>query len=329
MKIRLCLAAAALLLLPARAEDCGPLMIVSTVPLTHLEGHASEFVPVEIAGTPKLMMLDTGAAFTLMSTAVADELHLESRPATVKLYDVTGAKTDRFVSTKFKIGTLQGDGIQLMLSPTSLSDFGDPRVVGLLGASILSHYDVSIDFGAHTLALLSPNHCDGRVVYWPERPVAIVPFKLQYGSQIILNVTVDGKEVVAQLDTGASGSTLERKKAERSFDIVPGSADTPAVGNLNGAEGLTMWKHRFKSLSLAGIEVANPEIHIIPDKISNKVNTWSTGSLLDQKANSVEEPPMLLGMNVLKDLHIYIAYKEKKLYITPSGKPAAEPAKPH
>ena len=41
------------------------------------------------------------------------------------------------------------------------------------------------------------------------------------------------------------------------------------------------------------------------------------------------EPDILLGMNVLKHLHVYIAYKEKKLYITPAGTsvPTTSPAK--
>ena len=289
-------------------------------------------MPVEIAGVPKLMMRDTGAYATTLSAKAADELKLESSRSTdLEAFDVTGAKANRSVRASLKIGNLKGDNMFFMLGTQYLDDFGDPRVAGLLGASILAGYDLSIDFGARTLTLLSPNHCEGKVVYWPERPVAMIPFKLQNRNEIILTVTLDGKEVVAQLDTGASSSTLEKKKAARLFDIVPGSADTPVAGNLNGAEGVTTWKHRFKSLSLAGIEVANPEIKIIPDKISEKVNTWSTGSLLDARANgNRDEAPMLLGMNVLKDLHIYIAYKEKKLYITSSGKPAvaATPAAP-
>jgi hypothetical protein len=27
---------------------------------------------------------------------------------------------------------------------------------------------------------------------------------------------------------------------------------------------------------------------------------------------------MLLGMNVLRNLHVYVAYKERKLYVTPA-----------
>ncbi len=321
-------AAAAQLLVPAHAEDCGKLVSYSTIPLTQIQGETSEFVPVEIAGVPKLMLLDSGADFSTISSAAADELHLEVNQTNFRLYDVTGAKADRFVSAPMKIGTLQGPKLSLMLSPASLNNFGDPRVVGLLGADILRNFDVSIDFGAHTITLLSQNHCDGRVVYWPERPLAVVPFRLEKGYEIFLSVTLDGKDFTAQLDTGASTSTLEKGKAVGSFDLALGSADTPVSGNLNGREGLTTWKHRFKSLSLAGIEVADPEIRIIPDKISEKVNTWSTGTLLERRQYSVEVPPMLLGMDVLRHLHVYIAYKEKKLYITPASQPAAA-AKPN
>jgi len=335
MKYRLCLVAiaAAQLLIPARADDCPKLAIYARIPLTQIGGDPREFVPVEVAGVPKLMLLDTGAFFSTMSSKLADKLQLPSGAANFRLYGVTGAKSESFVSTSFELGGMRGNGIQFMLDPTGIGSGDDPRVVGLLGGSILTNYDLSIDFVANRLDLLSPNHCEGQVVYWPDRPITIIPFKLRDRSAIVLTVTLDGQEVTAQLDTGASTSTLERGKAERSFGLVVGSADTPVSGILNGVAGLTTWRHHFKSLSLAGVEVANLDVHIIPDKISEKVNTWSTGTLLDNRNNSVEVPSMLLGMDVLKQLHIYIAYKEKKLYITPSGQPtgsvppAAAPAK--
>jgi predicted aspartyl protease len=326
MKSLFCIAAvaAAQLLIPAHAEVCGKLIAYGTIPLTQIDGAASEFVPVEIAGVPKLMLLDTGSGVTTLSKKTAAELHLESNRSTeLEVYDVTGAKANQFVTASLEIGNLRGGNLKFMLGTPYLGDFGDPRVVGLLGADILRNFDLSIDFGAHTFTLVSQDHCDGQVVYWPERPIAVIPFKLDNGAAIIFPVALDGHEIKAQLDTGASTTTLERGKAERSFDLVLGSADTPVVGDPNSSPALTTWKHRFKSLSLAGIEVSNPEIHIIPDKISEKINTWSTGSMLDNRSNSVELPRMLLGMDVLKHLHIYIAYREKNLYITPASQPAA------
>jgi hypothetical protein len=51
----------------------------------------------------------------------------------------------------------------------------------------------------------------------------------------------------------------------------------------------------------------------------------STGSLIRDSDNNL--PGIILGMNVLSRLHVYIAYKEAKLYITAAAvQPAASPA---
>jgi predicted aspartyl protease len=328
LRFHLCLAAtiATLFFIPVHAEDCGKLISYGSIPLTQIQGDRREFVPVEIAGISKLMMLDTGMPFTTITSAAAHELNLKPTRTDVKLYDLTGAKADQFLSAPLKIGNTRSSNIEFILSPSSRDDFGDPRVAGTIGADILNTFDISIDFGAHTFTMLNQNHCEGQVVYWPERPLLVVPFKLQDGWQIILPVTLDGKEVKAGLNTGAGTSTLEKGKAERSFDVVPGSADSPLANDLIGAKGLTAWRHRFKSLSFAGIEVMNPEILIIPDKIGEKRNNWSTGTMVDQKAHSIEQPSILLGVDVLKHLHIYIAYREKNLYISPARERAATPS---
>ncbi len=312
---------AAVLFVPAMAEDCGKLISYGNVPMTHLDGHNSEFIPVQINGVPKLMLLDTGAAMTMITHATAAELKLTSTRSDTHVYDVAGGNSSQFVSAPLQIGQLRGDAVKFMLGTPYLDGFGDPKIAGLLGADILSKFDLSIDYGTHTFTLLDQNHCDGQVVYWPERPIAVVPFKLVNRTAIILTVSLNGKELKAQLDTGAYRSTLEKSRAEGRFDLVLGSADTPALGNPNDKDALPVWRHRFQTLSLAGITVNDPEIDIIPDKMSDKINDWSTGSLLDRKANSGEVVPMLLGMNVLKHLHIYIAYREKNLYITPASTP--------
>jgi len=323
MKYRLYFAAVvvAQMFISAHAEDCGKLISYGAVPMVHIEGEASEFVPVEINGVPKLMLLDTGAAATIISHNAAAEMKLSvGRGDSGGVYDVTGARTLEFTKASLKIGNLKGD-VTFMLGTSYFDSFGDQRMAGLLGADILNKFDVSLDYGAHTFTMFNQNHCDGQVVYWPERPVAIIPFKLRGGVQIIFPVTLDGHEFQAQLDTGASNTTLEKSRAEGKFGLVMGSADTPSLGEPGG---LPMWRHRFQTLSLSGLLVNNPELDIIPDKMGEGMNDWSTGDMLDRKAHSIEEPPMLLGMNVLKHLHIYIAYREKNLYITPAAEPAAK-----
>jgi predicted aspartyl protease len=303
------------------AEDCGQLISYGAVPLIHLEDHASEFIPVEINGVARIMLIDTGASATVMARKAVAELQLNTGRSDGGVYDVTGNRSLDYTKAPLKIGNLKGD-VSFMVGTPYLDQFGDARFAGLLGTDILKKFDVAIDYGGQTFTLFNQNHCDGQVIYWPERPVAVIPFKLQYGDQIVFPVTLDGHEVLAQLDTGASRTTLTRARAEGHYGLVLGSADTPSLGKPGGLE---VWRHRFASLSLAGLEVNNPEIDIIPDKMTESMTDWSTGSLLDRKQHTVEQAPMLLGMNVLKHLRIYIAFHEKKIYISPASAPAAAP----
>jgi hypothetical protein len=101
-----------------------------------------------------------------------------------------------------------------------------------------------------------------------------------------------------------------------------GSADTPYSGDLFGKPGVSIYKHRFKSLDFDGIAVGNLEVTILPDLLKDKYQQGpALGTRLGDSSQTSDYTDMLIGMNVLRHLHIYIAYKEKKLYITPAGAP--------
>jgi hypothetical protein len=59
----------------------------------------------------------------------------------------------------------------------------------------------------------------------------------------------------------------------------------------------------FKTLSLDGLTVNNPHITVLSD-------TLLPSGLGDD---------LILGVSFLRQLHIYVAYKEEKLYITPAA----------
>lgn len=310
--------AAVAVTMPSSADQCATLTLLTSVQLQPAIDGNAELVPVELGGVPKLMVLDTGAELSLLSTAVVKELGLETRRVNVRSYALTGNYSDRYTTTSLTIGRLKGDRVQFMTMPSDfVSDYGKD-VVGLLGADILGHYDVSVDFGTHKLDLLDQNHCEGKVVYWPARPVAVVSFKRIGTAQIVIPVTLDGHEMQAYVDTGSAGSTIRQPRAELSFGIKVGSADTPQIGDLNNDKNVPVWRHVFKSLTLEGVSVSNPEIDVIPDRLSEHLTLGAeTGTRFDTRDDELQ-PDILLGMNVLKHLHVYIAYQEKKLYITPA-----------
>ncbi|MDE2184745.1 MAG: retropepsin-like domain-containing protein [Alphaproteobacteria bacterium] len=308
--------------------DCKPLALITSVDLTPAPDKSAEFVPVEIAGTPKLMLLDTGGVYTEITSQVADELHLQRRQGNFELLNIAGTGTSEFATASFAIGRLKADKVAFPIWP---GDFGyNGKVAGLLAADILTHYDVSADFGTDKLDLLSQDHCEGKVIYWPASAIAVLPMQLLESGHIVVSVVLDGHETTAIVDTGASRSTLRIPAAESYFGLKLGSSDAPRDGDLPGLPGAPMYRHTFKTLELNGITVSNPDIAIIPDMTSDKVaNVPDTGSRLGDPRRNEEKPDMLIGMDVLQHLHIYIAYKEEKLYVTPAGAQAkAENAAP-
>jgi hypothetical protein len=62
------------------------------------------------------------------------------------------------------------------------------------------------------------------------------------------------------------------------------------------------FSYPFEKLSFQDLEIHHPEIHLFTTKA----------------AGSADFPEAILGISVLRRLHIYIARKEEKLYITPA-----------
>jgi predicted aspartyl protease len=276
------------------------------------------YVPVEIAGKPKTLLIDTGAGVSLLNNDVVKELNLNIRETRVRTYDVTGKFTDRFVNTPMKIGRLTMNSMSFMVSDVPQETDG---VAGLLGADYLSQFDVAIDPAAAKLDLLDPDHCEGLGVYWPASAIAKIPFERATSKHIIITVHLDGKPVRALLDTGADQSTFRINAAERLFAIKTGTADTPAVGHLNEREDLITYGHTFSTLTFEGVTVVNPKFALIPDMMSKPLSFVTTGTHIPEK-NEVAQADILLGMNILRHLHFFIAYKEKVLYVTPATAPA-------
>jgi predicted aspartyl protease len=332
MKLVVCAVAAVLSMGTAWADECPPLRLATNVKLEPSHNGAREWVPVEIAGRHKYLLLDTGSPVSTIGIELAHELKLDIHGAASKVFGVTGSYMDHYVVTELAIGTLKSDNIYLMVDKDGPPSSAE--AAGILGADILSHYDVSIDFAANKLDLIDKRHCEGRVVYWQKSALAVVPFHLQY-THIVLPVTLDGKNLNALLDTGAVTSALTQPIAEREFKLQLGSTDTPQVGKLNGKESTKTWRHTFRSLSFEGVDVNNPAITIIPDLVTTAVEDQpQTGSRLAGVHRSAlylplheAVPDILLGMDVLRNLHVYIAYKEEKLYITPAEVPATTAAK--
>jgi predicted aspartyl protease len=296
----------------ARAADCH-LKIVNTVPIQLSENGKRVFVSVIINGTEKKFLLDTGGLMTQISPEAAEELKLPIVDSSIKLLDLYGnASTKAARVDSFALGRLGDRNTSLPIS----TFHGEGSVAGLFAADYMGEYDTELDFTGGKMNYFSQDHCPGKVVYWPATAIAAVPMRFA-DHHLILNVMLDDHPFRAIIDTGAPNTTLTMEEAKRVFDLAGEDADK-------------RFEHVFQKLSFEGLEVGNPHITIIPDKIGSKDpnNGYATGTRVRMADDSDSpRPAMLIGMNILSKLHLYIAFSENKVYITPASSPA-QPSQP-
>jgi len=303
----------------ANADDCRLQRIASF----DFTDNGTVAMPVSIEGTTLPMAIDTGAEVSAVDPVVAGNLHLIERP--IRQGAMYNAKGEQFtyvaVLHSLGIGEMHANDVKLLVWPSRMSR--DGRIAGVLGADLLRQFDVDIDFGAHKLTLFSQDHCPGKVVYWPAGNVAVVPMHVVNSGHNVLPAILDGHEIDALLDTGTTFSLLSMESARNIFGLTPNSPDMTKTGEI-GAVQTAVYRHTFKSLGLEGLAIANPTFYIWDNLMKySMTQAPHTGSRLSSANESGGVTDLTLGLRELCHLHVYIAYKEQKLYITPASTPAA------
>ena len=317
---------------PALAADCKPLQLINSVKLESFVNGSGFLVPVEINGIPQKLVLDTGGGITSLSRQAVKALGLAEESSRLKLYDLYGNVSNSQVTVKtFDMGNARGENLKIQVSPMQNLET-EVGANGLLSTDLFLQYDIDLDFAAKRLNYFSQDHCESKVSYWEERPVVAVPVVLSNG-HINIPITIDGKQLRAVIDTGAGNSAMNVEVAIGTFGIKPGSEDAPLVDTSKSDPLLKEYSHKFGTLSFEGITVANPHISIITDRMgASELKSSLRGTTSDPYNSRVGV--VIVGMDVLQHLHLYMAYKEKTLYISPAGsgesvlfKSSAAPAK--
>lgn len=314
------------------SDSCPPLTMLTSVAM-QIGDDGRPYVPVKIDGKPKSMLVDTGGFFTEISQPAAGELHLSMRHTRLQIIGVYGDTTRLAATASLELGNLRANDMDFMVMPSVHRFAADIQdAAGVIAPNFLRPYDADFDFGDGKFNLLSQKHCEGKVVYWPNSGVAVVPIEVRPNGHIVVPVDLDGERLQAVLDTGASTSILNMKVAQLAFGLKPGGPAAPAAGGGSEKSELQAYTHRFKSLSLEGIAISNPTMQIIPDLVRMRMmdphDSLEGDTRVKSTTSEVGLGDMILGMDVLRRLHLYIAYKEQKLYITPAAAPAAVNAAP-
>jgi predicted aspartyl protease len=305
----------------AAAAECGPLKLATSLDLMTL-GSGRPAVSATIAGHPLTLLVDSGAIYSQLSARTVRRLGLPTTVARDRriITDITGkTSVDQVRLPDIAIGALHQEGAYFFVSPEHDDDEERPfanEYDGIVGADLLQNFDADFDFAAGKLNLFSPDHCPGKTVYWSAKILATIPFTLDNSLHVRFRAALDGKPLDAIIDTGAINTDLNLDVAHRLLGVDPAADDVEKVSEL---EGSPVYRRQFEKLEIGGVTIDNPMLLLLPDLVAKAGHRTRPGSFMTARNGLVD---MLVGMNVLRRLHVYIAYKERKLYITEAAEEA-------
>lgn len=264
----------------AHAADACRLVELASLDLDTDPGH-SLAIPASIDGHDIKMLVDTGSVYSMLADKTVTDLGLRRqsmRGGSLEMFG--GEKLRDFTNAaNVKFGNMVADTMVFIVMP----DGKLATANGTLGPDILHSYDIEFDFGNNKFNIFKPNTCGDVPVYWTHGVWAEVPMRVDSSWHIRMPVVLNGKNVIAEVDTGSSVSVLSRSVMHDVFEI---DANGPPPA--------------FTTLSFAGVEVGNPDIYVPP--ASTQVS-----DLVDH---------LILGRSILRRLRFYISYKDQKIYLS-------------
>ncbi len=201
----------------------------------------------------------------------------------------TGLESARI--EELRIGPAKRRDWSVLVSPEQ--DFG-PSVVSLvLGHDFFAGVDVEFDLPNRAVRLFQPRDCAGSsLAYWADGRSGEA--QLQGTSEMLVSVAVNGRPLLAIIDSGASVSAL----------------------TMAGRPALDYWSAPFESFAIGNEVIRNPSLRIADFTRDTLVNQVGGRPAVSRFA---AQPQMILGMDFLRAHRILVANSQRKVYFTYAG----------
>lgn len=331
------------------APACTLPKIVDTAPLEQLPGSDLATVPVVIDGKARQFLLDIGLNKpTEVSAAAMSELGLPQDPKRTELvqfghgqgpllpqysgiqvpvYDVrdnlgVAGRDTRVRVGSFGIGDATDHNRQMLVAKKGEIAQGAPYA-GFLTGDFFRQYDVELDFGGGQITWLTPTQCTDpdQVVFWAHSEVAIVPVTLANDGRLQMQASVGGHLINAEIDTHSAQTVMRRDIAELYVGLKADKDMAPA-GGLRDGMNMQIYVHIFPQIIFAGGGITALNVPVL-------IQDYSMRPILDREQgvrsalgawNAADRiPDLVIGMDVLKHLHMYVVPGQGRVYVTAAG----------
>jgi predicted aspartyl protease len=281
--------------------------------------HGQIITQGQVDGKPVRLIVDTGAFGTLLFESDARGLGLALRQTNATAVGVGGVSKIYTARVRtFSIGGLTEHDKDLVVAGQSLG------ASGVVGAKFLLQADLEFDLGHGAIRFFKARGCTGdEVVYWGEA-YAAAPLIASPDDRILVQVRVNGKPIVAQMDTGAGASVLTRDAAALT-GVTPTSAGIVSEGRARGlgTAAEQAYAGRFDTFSFGDETIRNAELRI--SDLFGHAKMRGTGDLIAVPVT--DEPGMLLGADFVRSHRIFLALDQHRVYASYQGGPVFYPVR--
>jgi tetratricopeptide (TPR) repeat protein/predicted aspartyl protease len=262
-------------------------------------------IDVKINNRDAKFVLDSGAFYSMISSATAAEYNLKTVPGPygLRVIGIGGAADVRVATVKeFSIVGVTIKNVEFLVGGSEVGN------AGLLGQNLLEKFDVEYDLATGVIRLFKTEDCDhARLAYWlmPEQAFSWMPIeRIEPMHPHTIGVAyVNGQKIRAEFDTGAFTSVLSLKAAERA-GVRP---DSPGVVESGYTRGIGRGMTRGYIAPFASFKIGDDE------EIKNtKLRIADIG---------LDNADMLVGADFFISHRVFVANKEHKLFLSYNGGP--------
>lgn len=253
-------------------------------------------VDVAINDWPVNLVLDTGAQGTTISAAVAAKIQLRRGTQAGTMQALGGSVPSWPARARvFSFGGVALRDHVVRVAPVMLERPGGTAPDGLLGADILSHYDIDFDFSNNKMTLHRARNCPDGGPGWDFPYVTLTMITAQHG-RIMVPAELDGVPFGAVVDTGAEMTAIARSIALRTGK-TEAQLDAGAAVTITGASDakVTGRRHQFGAIRIGQLRANAPVLVVVP--------------LPQNVANAI------LGMDFLRGRRVWVSYASQKMFV--------------
>ncbi len=288
------------LLLSGCAQGAGcELVKIAQVPL---EARSRAFaVPVTIDGHDLSMLLDTGAARSMLVEATVRRLNI---PKDGRTFTVTVGLSGGSPQSDANVSSMLLGGVPLSMDRLPVNTFGGASGVdGVLGLDALRDYDLDIDEPNRTLSLYRVRSCEHADPPWSETAAPIDGVST-LRSWLEVPFEIDGVAGMGTVDTGAS-YTLITPRMMRRLGLTEQvmAADRPVKVHVIAGDDAPARVHRFKTVRVGPVTVHDASVLVL----AREPPALSGGRRFDDA---------VIGQDLLRNRHVWFSFSTGRLYLS-------------